>query len=146
MRASSPLAAAKGVEVREAHVGLAAGAARAEEEGVPGRGAVPLSLGAHHLTRCRSCTAVDVLSYDADGIVTVGSALKEKRKPERVGWTRQEDAIITQSVQELGHRWYQIAMRLPGRTDHAIRNRWHRLQSMWNDASQSPATPAGSPT
>ena len=44
----------------------------------------------------------------------------EKKKPERVGWTRTEDAIITQSVEELGHRWYHIAERLPGRTDHAI--------------------------
>jgi len=61
----------------------------------------------------------------------------EKKKPERVGWTRTEDAIITQSVEELGHRWYHIAERLPGRTDHAIRNRWHRLQSMRHDAQQA---------
>jgi len=31
------------------------------------------------------------------------------------------------------HRRYQIAQRLPGRTDHAIRNRYHRLQAMMHD-------------
>jgi hypothetical protein len=51
-----------------------------------------------------------------------------------VSWTRAEDAIIVNSVQELGHKWFQIAQRLPGRTDHAIRNRYHRLQAMVEDA------------
>lgn len=60
----------------------------------------------------------------------------DKRRPERVGWTKAEDAIITHSVQELGHRWYQIAERLPGRTDHAIRNRWHRLLTMRQEKQQ----------
>ena len=53
-----------------------------------------------------------------------------KERPERVSWTRAEDAIIVSSVAELGHKWYQIAARLPGRTDHAIRNRYARLQSL----------------
>ena len=39
------------------------------------------------------------------------------------------------SVAELGHKWYQIAERLPGRTDHAIRNRWHRLVTRGTDAA-----------
>ena len=51
-------------------------------------------------------------------------------KAERVSWSRAEDATIVHSVAELGHKWYLIAQRLPGRTDHAIRNRYHRLQSI----------------
>ena len=54
-------------------------------------------------------------------------------KPERVSWTKAEDATILSSVQELGHKWNKLAERLPGRTDHAIRNRFHRLQTMLED-------------
>jgi len=36
----------------------------------------------------------------------------------------------------LGHRWFLIAQRLPNRTDHAIRNRWHRLQTMQTEQAQ----------
>jgi len=31
-------------------------------------------------------------------------------------------------VEEFGPKWLEIATRLPGRTDHAARNRYHRLQ------------------
>jgi len=51
-------------------------------------------------------------------------------RKERSSWTRAEDDIIVQGVTELGHKWFEIARRLPGRTDHAIRNRWSRLQSI----------------
>ena len=54
-------------------------------------------------------------------------------RAERVQWSKFEDATIVQSVEELGHKWYLIAQRLPGRTDHAIRNRYHRLQAMSED-------------
>ena len=56
------------------------------------------------------------------------SGVSEKK--ERTSWTRAEDDVIIQGVSELGHKWYEIARRLPGRTDHAIRNRWSRLQSI----------------
>ena len=65
---------------------------------------------------------------------------KQKPKPDRIGWTKEEDAIITSSVAQLGHKWYQISERLPGRTDHAIRNRWHRLLTMRQDASRVSGT------
>ena len=58
---------------------------------------------------------------------------EDRRKTDRVGWSAREDAIIANSVAEFGNRWYFIAERLPGRTDHAIRNRWHRLRSMRHD-------------
>ena len=64
-----------------------------------------------------------------------GSALqepvskKQKRKPAtRQGWNVQEDSIIVQGVHTHCHRWNKIAEMLPTpRTEHAIRNRWHRL-------------------
>ena len=54
----------------------------------------------------------------------------ESRAAERLSWTGREDAIIVESVEKMGHKWFRIAQLLPGRTDHAIRNRFHRLKSI----------------
>jgi len=51
-------------------------------------------------------------------------------RPGRVGWSRKEDEIISSSVLELGNKWSLIGQRLPERTEHAIRNRYSRLQSI----------------
>ena len=62
-------------------------------------------------------------------------------KRERIGWTQAEDAIIISTVREIGHKWYRIAQRIPGRTEHAIRNRWQRLLRMVED-TQPPPSPS----
>jgi len=77
------------------------------------------------------------LDHDDEGGGGAEGHKEGKRKQERMGWTKAEDAMITRSVQELGHKWFLISERLPGRTDHAIRNRWHRLVTMRHDSHQA---------
>ena len=74
---------------------------------------------------------------DESGRAEDGKAKKASAKDQqRLTWSKEEDEIILASVEEFGPKWLDIAARLPGRTDHAARNRYHRLQRCHRPADQ----------
>ena len=54
----------------------------------------------------------------------------------KLAWTEEEDMIIQMGVAEIGHKWSEIAMRLPGRTDNAVKNRYNaRIKKLGGGAT-----------
>ena len=56
-------------------------------------------------------------------------------------WTAEEDAILLHLVSEIGLRWTEIAHELDGRSDSAVRNRYHRLTAPAEPKSAPDRTP-----
>lgn len=62
-------------------------------------------------------------------------------KKERTSWTRAEDDIIVQCVAELGHKWFEIARRLPARQAAACHKARPKLRPLRQPRPGPPTRP-----
>jgi len=87
-------------------------------------------------SKCGQPKRNHVCTYQPGSALAVAQAAAKQQRQQadgdklRVSWTLHEDDTIRQFVSRVGPRWSLIAAELPGRTEHAVRNRYHRLQNL----------------
>ena len=118
--------------------GAAGGAGAAAGPVLAPRPAAPRSATCSGLRASTAAAAANAAAAAAASSSSASSSQGDSPKVERVSWTDREDKVILDGVSELGHKWNRLAQRLHGRTEHAIRNRYHRLQTSAADKHGPP--------